>query len=340
MEDKSFNDLLENERNNLDKADKDVLRDFTDGSAFKQNKYFKSNPGAYAAHFYSDAVEVSNPLGAAKGKHKINQVFYTVCQIPKDQRSKIDRMQLCMVFKDKHVKKYGYEKIFSTLIDDLKQLEEGITVSSPIERKVKLAVLAYSADNLEAHSLGGFSMCFSSRDICRFCHATHPDLKSRIHDFDSDEPHRYWKVNEYNDIFDKLEEDEEEQSVGSMDLERNLFNEGEESGDKNSVEDDDFNEGDDNSVEDDDLNELDSSEIVNKNTYGLRKRCPLNKLASFHSVLQFPPDCVHDLMEGVIAQDLFGVIKILVNEGWFTIDDYNKRIKRFSFLSYEAGDKP
>ena len=39
LEDKSFNDLLENERNNLDKADKDVLRDFTDGSAFKQNKY-------------------------------------------------------------------------------------------------------------------------------------------------------------------------------------------------------------------------------------------------------------------------------------------------------------
>ena len=110
IEDKSLNDVLEKEREKVRKQG-DTLKDFTDGSAFKENPFFQNNPGAFAGHFYSDSVELSNPLGAAKGKHKINQVFYTVGQIPKEQRSKIDRMQLCMVFKDKLVKLYGYIKL-------------------------------------------------------------------------------------------------------------------------------------------------------------------------------------------------------------------------------------
>ena len=103
---------------------------------------------------YSDGVELSNPLGAAKGRHKIVQVFYTLCQIPKSQRSQIDRMQLCMVFKEKLVRLYGYDVIFKWLIKDLKDLEVGLTVSFPTERIVQMGVLAYSSDNLEAHLLG------------------------------------------------------------------------------------------------------------------------------------------------------------------------------------------
>jgi hypothetical protein len=43
-------------------------------------------------------------MGAAKGKHKINQVVYTLAQIPKEQRSKIERIQLALVYKDRLVK--------------------------------------------------------------------------------------------------------------------------------------------------------------------------------------------------------------------------------------------
>ena len=144
------------------------------------------NPGAYAALFYSDGVELSNPLSYARGRHKIVQVFYTLCQIPRSQRSQIDRTQVCMIFKDKLVKKYGYEAIFRPLVNDLKDLEEGIHVAEPVNRLVQLGVLAYSADNLEAHQLGGYSCCFSSKDICRFCHCTHSELLGNIHDFDGD----------------------------------------------------------------------------------------------------------------------------------------------------------
>ena len=52
-----------------------------------------------------------------------------------------------------------------------------------------------------------------------------------------------------------------------------------------------------------------------KNMYGLWSRCPLNQLKSFHAVLGFPPDCMHDLLEGVVTQDWLGVVKIMVEEG-------------------------
>ena len=60
------------------------------------------------------------------------QVFYTLCQIPRSQRSQIDRTQVCMIFKDKLVKKYGYEAIFRPLVNDLKDLQEGIHVAEPV----------------------------------------------------------------------------------------------------------------------------------------------------------------------------------------------------------------
>ena len=74
--------------------------DLKDGSVFKNDNYFLSNPEAYSALLYSDAVELKNPLGAARGVYKIVQVFYTLADITKSQCSQIDRLQLIMVFRE------------------------------------------------------------------------------------------------------------------------------------------------------------------------------------------------------------------------------------------------
>jgi hypothetical protein len=81
-------------------------------------------------------------------------------------------------------------------------------------------------------------------------------------------------------------------------------------------------------------------EIVSTNTFGLRQKCPLNKLEAFHSVLAFPPDAMHDLFEGCIAQDLYGIIKIFILKGWFNVEQYNKRLRYLGYHSHEASDKP
>ena len=333
IEDESLNDALKIESEKAVHQD-NVVRDLKDGEAFKTNPFFVENPGSYAALFYSDAVELSNPLGWAKGRHKIVQVFYTLCQIPRSQRSQIDRTQVCMIFKESLIKKYGYESIFRLLVKDLKDLEVGINVSYPVERLVQLGVLAYSADNLEAHQLGGFSCCFSSSDICRFCHCKHSDLIENIHDFDGDDMKEYWTIKDYDKICSKLEDEGDPGEEFEL-----VVADGEsiEVDDEGDIEDQVAQEGEKESSDD----EQSGDEGGNTGgTFGLRQRCPLNQLQSFHAVTSFPPDCMHDLLEGVVAQDLCGGIKILCDKGWFSLEEYNQKLKSFKFTSYETNDKP
>ena len=161
VEDPTFNYVLE--KNVTENGS--TLGDVKDGELFKKNAYFRKHPEALTLMLYSDAIEVVNPLGAGRGKHKVIQIFFTLCEIPKHQRSKIDRIQLVAVFKEKLIKQFGYQKIYHRLVEDLKILETGITVHQPVERVVKAGLLIHPADNLEAHGVGGYSMSFSSKDV-------------------------------------------------------------------------------------------------------------------------------------------------------------------------------
>ena len=333
VEDETFTDVLEKVREE-GKTQTDVIKDIKDGAVYKQIEFFKRNPTAFVGIFYSDALEIVNPLGAARGKHKVVQIFWTLADIPRTQRSKIDRLQLAMILKEKLIKKYGYSVIYKIMMNDLKKLEEGVLVQNPVPRIVKCGVLVHSGDNLELHTLGGYSTCFSSKDICRFCHIQHGDLRSHIHDFDGEDTHKYWNVDEYDRICDKIEENAETtpeslDSVPITDLEEHLFDECEEPSD-----------GEDVDTSTDDTDEDDDDTTDSNETYGLRERCPFNELQSFHAVYGFPPDLLHDVFEGVISQDLCGIIKILAHKSWFTIKEYNQALQNHRFQSYEMNDRP
>jgi hypothetical protein len=152
------------------------LYDFKDGSAWKSNKYFQENPDALTGQLYSDAVELDNPLGASKGVHKALNVYFSLVDIPKVLRSKIDNIFLVLTVLEKDLKenKENYANFFKPLVDDLKKLEAGVQIGG---KTIKMGLICYSADNLEASVIGGFSQCFSSSDICRVCHQQHNDLQ-------------------------------------------------------------------------------------------------------------------------------------------------------------------
>lgn len=59
------------------KSDDGVYRDFCDGSAVKTNPTLRQSNSIQLA-FYFDELEVSNPLGSKKGKHKLGMVC--MCQ--------------------------------------------------------------------------------------------------------------------------------------------------------------------------------------------------------------------------------------------------------------------
>ena len=327
VEDKSFNEVMDGLRN--ENGSKSTLDDVKDGAAIKTNHFFKENPGAFSLLVYSDALEVANPLGAGRLKHKIVQVFWSISDLPRLHRSQIDKLQLGLVFREKLLKKYSLDKIFKHFVDDLKLLESGIAVEKPVARTVKAGLLAYSADNLEAHIIGGFSPCFSSRDICRFCHLKYKNLCTNIHNFAAENAHKPWTVEEYDIIvngFDKSADD-----IGFEETTRdNLFTEFDE-----PAEDDELEESEEESDQDEENEEEDTTD-----NYGLKTECVFNKLAAFHCVTSMPPDCLHDLFEGVLAQDLLGIIRILKDKRWFSLEDYNAALKQFPLSSQEASNKP
>ena len=239
----------------------------------------------------------------------------------------MDRLQLGMIFKEKLLKKYSYKVIFSKMVDDLKKLEEGIVINIPEPRTVKFGVCLYVADNLEAHLMGGFSSCFSSKSVCRFCHIQYEQLEENIHDYDGENAHEKWTVAEFDSILNSLEHgDTAELNNGEQEL--------------ISVEDM-FAPNSDESDTDTESESSDTDEpadcIENR---GVKSQCPLNSLQSFHCVGGFPPDLLHDLFEGVVAEDLLSIIRLLSVKGWFSLEDYNSKLKRMGWYSYETSDKP
>ena len=70
--------------------------------------------------------------------------------------------------------------------------------------------------------------------------------------------------------------------------------------------------------------------------FGIKHCCPLNDLEAFHATTGFPPDMLHDVLEGVASQDLLGIIRILSREGWFSIEQYNMKLKDLKCKYYES----
>jgi hypothetical protein len=150
-----------------------MLRGVKDGTAYAQNKFFKENKDALTIEIYSDAVELSNPLGASRGKHKIVNVYFSLAELPKCIRSKTENKFLVLSAKNIHLKTFRQE-IYKPLLEDLKKLEAGITVNGKL---VKAGLLCHLGDNLECHIVSGMKQSFSGGFVCRQCHIQHEDLQ-------------------------------------------------------------------------------------------------------------------------------------------------------------------
>ena len=270
--------------------DAQIISDILDGSLVKSNDFFKENKDALALIFYSDGLEIKNPLGAARGTYKVVQIFYTLANIPKNQRSQVDRIQLAMIFKEKLLKKYSFKTIYKRLVEDLKMLEDGINVDTPEPSIVKAGLLIHPADNLEAHSLGGFSGSFSSKSICRFCHIQYEDLEDNIHNYDGEGAHDKWTVEDYEYGIRSVEEEEDDND--DVEILESLSQDE----DEDELDEDGETENDDSESEAD--NDEDDEVVLNK--WGLKRQCHLNVLKSFHCVKSLPPDFMHDILEGIV----------------------------------------
>ena len=136
---------------------------------------FSLDPHALQVVAYYDELEVVNPIGSYIKKHKLGCMFYFLANVRPQHRSTLKSIQLLAVGKYEDIVKYGIDDFMAPFVEDTKTLYcNGLTISvGNVDHVFHGGLVAFLADNLVAHLVGGFkqSMSFALR-ICRGCMVT------------------------------------------------------------------------------------------------------------------------------------------------------------------------
>lgn len=155
--------------------DRQLLGDFCDGNIYNEHPLFSADELALQIIGYYDELEVVNPIGSYVSTHKLGCLFFFLANIRPQFRSTMKAINLLAVGKQEDIKHYGIDEFLRPFVEDLKVLYyDGIEVEMNGSNCCSVGgLLAFLADNLTAHAVGGFkeSMSFALR-ICRTCMIT------------------------------------------------------------------------------------------------------------------------------------------------------------------------
>ena len=158
----------------------DSLQDFCDGLFFKSHPLFSCDSYALQIVGYYDDLEVVNPLGSYVKKHKLGCLFFFLGNIRPQLRSTLKNIHLLAVGRTQDIQNYGMNTFLRPFVEDLKQLYcNGLSLTIGGENRVfHGSLVAFLADTLAAHQIGGFkcSMSFALR-VCRSCMMTPQQLQ-------------------------------------------------------------------------------------------------------------------------------------------------------------------
>lgn len=155
-----------------------VYTSFYDGTYYKTNELLSGDDITIALNLYVDDFEICNPLGTSRKKHKITAVYWVLADVPSLLRSTLNSIFLAILCKAVNVKSFGYSAVLEPLLKDLVVLEEEGLYIPTLGRTVKGTVFSVVADNLGAHSVGGFVESFSCSHSCRFCLGVQSDIQT------------------------------------------------------------------------------------------------------------------------------------------------------------------
>lgn len=161
-----------------------VYRSYKDGVLYKNKTYFAKFPTSLRLTLNADDIEIVNNLSPRSGKHKICHFYVKIQNFDYVKNSSYSTSFLVLSINSKVLKKYGYEKVISPLIEDLKQLESdgGVHVKDGDVIFVLRAVLcSFAGDTLAAHDIFGF-MSPSANYFCRQCYIQRDDMKQGYFD--------------------------------------------------------------------------------------------------------------------------------------------------------------
>jgi len=164
------------------------LRDYCDGTAYATNHLFAGDRPALQLKMYLDDFQVTNPLGNKTKNFKILGIYFVLGNLPPQHRSKLYVIQLAVLVRSSHVRKYGMKAVLRLLLADLKSLESDgliLQLSGGGEIHFCGTVSMVLADNLAAHEISGMLESFSGHRVCRFCTADRQtDMQEKFNEKD------------------------------------------------------------------------------------------------------------------------------------------------------------
>lgn len=156
-----------------------ILSHFCQGSLWKSIK--SRFPGKFLSplFLYFDDFNVGNTLRSHSSSSKIGGVYYTIPAFPPEFLSQLKNIFVASIFQSDAREKFGNEKIFAMLLNELSALEEeGLSINFGGEIiVVNIVSCLILGDNLGVHSLPGFIGGFNGKHPCTFCKISSYDIK-------------------------------------------------------------------------------------------------------------------------------------------------------------------
>lgn len=87
------------------------------------------------------------------------------------------------------------------------------------------------------------------------------------------------------------------------------------------------------------VQEVKQDPIVAKR-YGVKGGLCIDSLEHFHVVRGYPPDILHDLLEGIVPVELSLCISDMISKKYFTIETLNHAMKTFEYAFHDKTDRP
>ncbi len=170
-----YDSVLESFRKNTLSFDQDnsqTYSDVWDGKFIKVNEVFiKSKGCVLCIQIYMDEVELANPLGSKKGKHKISVFYWVLLNLPPIFRSSLKSIMLLGIVNSSLLKERGVQNFLKPFLDDMELLENGLEFTVRNEKRIWHSVLLnFAGDIPAANFIGGFKEGVGFANLpCRNC---------------------------------------------------------------------------------------------------------------------------------------------------------------------------
>jgi hypothetical protein len=213
---------------------------------------------------YSDEIELCNPIGVFRRKHKVSMFYYQILNIDYASSSQLNAFHLLCIAKYSTVQTDGYDCILRPFVEEMLSLfYDGISLSHNTCVPVVLAYVC--GDNKTLHHLLGLSQCFSYGYICRQCVINRVECDTKCDDFNMRTHEAY-----HSDCLQRIN--------------------------------------------------------------GCQNMCILMQLPYLRFPDAFPPDFMHDFLEGVSHLVVSCVFHHLLVNGYQTLETLNARLTAFEYV--------